>query len=261
MVQMNHETLRAVVAGRADLPIGELADQLASLGYDVVARVDGGREAVDAVRRLAPDAVVLDTHLADGLGVLVAQVVTRAAPGLAALVLSEHPAVADRNARPRWGAVSVLPSCADVAELDLEIRDAVKRARALAEVDVDVDAVPPTRVAAPVDEALIDEALVDEALVDEALVDEALIDEALIDEALIGEVSEGDSGAGDDVSDDASLLAGHRSIVERAIDAVATRTGMSAGDVLQLMEQEADESGQTLLDVAQSMLVEETVAA
>jgi len=234
MVQMNHETLRAVVAGRADLPIGELADQLASLGYDVVARVDGGREAVDAVRRLAPDAVVLDTHLADGLGVLVAQVVTRAAPGLAALVLSEHPAVADRNARPRWGAVSVLPSCADVAELDLEIRDAVKRARALAEVDV--DAVPPTRVAAPVDEALIDEALIDE-------------------------VSEGDSGAGDDVSDDAGLLDGHRSIVERAIDAVATRTGMSAGDVLQLMEQEADDSGQTLLDVAQSMLVEETATA
>jgi hypothetical protein len=61
--------------------------------------------------------------------------------------------------------------------------------------------------------------------------------------------------------DAALALDGHRSVVEQAIDAVAERTGMSAADVLHLMEQEADDSGQTLLEVAQSMLREESAVA
>jgi DNA-binding response OmpR family regulator len=204
MVKTITESLRAVVAEATDGGGRSVADRLTALGYDVVAQVAAGRDAVDAVRRFGPDAVVLETRLTDGLGVLVAQAVTRTSPGVAALVLSAHPAVIDPAMRPRWGAVSLLPSSANAEDLDFGVREAVARARALMESD---------GVAVEFPDAASDD-------------------------------------ADDDIEEDESL------IVERAIEAVCERAGLTPDAAMALMEQEADDSGQALVDVARAMLLE-----
>jgi DNA-binding NarL/FixJ family response regulator len=189
---------------------------LTAMGYEVVARLKGGREALDAAQRLTPDAVVFETELSDGLGVLAAQAVTQATPGLAAVVLSAHPAVADRAARPQWGAVSLLSLNVSEDELDADVRDAVARARALNVADAEV---------------------VEEAEVE--LDAELHEDEPLID--LGAAVS-----VGLDESDE--------SLIDRAIAAVSERSGLSPGDAFRLMEQEADDNQQSLREVAVAML-------
>ena len=196
MVTTNTPALRAVVVGGETL----VAERLTALGYEIVARVTAGREALDAARRLTPDAVVFETELSDGLGVLAAQAVTRATPGVAALILSAHPAAAIREARPQWGAVSLLSADAAEDELDSDVREAIARARALAGVETS-DIVEVEDVLEPVTET----------------------DEELVD---------------------------------RAIAAVAERSGMSPSDAFRLMEQEADDNGQTLRDVALTMLAD-----
>jgi DNA-binding response OmpR family regulator len=216
-----------------------VADRLTALGYDVVAHVAAGRDAVDAVRRFGPDAVVLETRLTDGLGVLVAQAVTRTAPGVAALVLSAHPAVIDPAMRPRWGAVSLLPSSADAADLDFGVREAVARARALVQSDGATVELP-------------------EEMSADAEMIESDVGEA---DVAKGELAEDDEMVAADVMDD---VAGDLSteveddsvIVERAIEAVCERAGLTPDAAMALMEQEADDSGQTLLDVARAMLIE-----
>jgi hypothetical protein len=132
--------------------------------------------------------------------VLAAQAVTRATPGVAALILSAHPAAAIREARPQWGAVSLLSADAAEDELDSDVREAIARARALAGVETS-DIVEVEDVLEPVTET----------------------DEELVD---------------------------------RAIAAVAERSGMSPSDAFRLMEQEADDNGQTLRDVALTMLAD-----
>jgi AmiR/NasT family two-component response regulator len=209
MVAANTQTIRAVVVGGDTL----VAERLTALGYDVVARVAAGREAIDAARRLTPDAVLFETELSDGLGVLAAQAVTRAMPGTAALILSAHPAAAIREARPQWGAISLMSANAVEDELDTDVRDAIARARAL----LSVETVP----AEDVDE---DEELLDLGV---AVVEEvATVEDVETDEALI----------------------------DRAIAAVSERAGISPSDAFRLMEQEADDNGQTLRDVALAMI-------
>ncbi|HWZ61209.1 MAG TPA: response regulator [Gemmatimonadaceae bacterium] len=233
MVVANTQTLRAVVVGRRS----SVADRLTALGYDVVARVAAGREAIDAARRLAPDAVLFETELPDGLGVLAAQAVTRATPGIAALILSRHPAAAIREARPDWGAVSLMAADAAEAELDADVRDAVARARALAEMpaaqaEVEFEA---ESVEAPA-AALVE-------IADEEMFD---LGAAMIEDELVP-ITE------PEVESDESLI-------DRAIAAVAERSGLSAGDALRLMEQEADDNGQSLREVALAMVQDEPEA-
>lgn len=239
MVTTTTESLRAVVAEVTEGGGRSVADRLTALGYDVVAHVAAGRDAVDAVRRFGPDAVVLETRLTDGLGVLVAQAVTRTAPGVAALVLSAHPAVIDPAMRPRWGAVSLLPSSADAADLDFGVREAVARARALVQSDGATVELP-------------------EEMSADAEMIESDVGEA---DVAKGELAEDDEMVAADVMDD---VAGDLSteveddsvIVERAIEAVCERAGLTPDAAMALMEQEADDSGQTLLDVARAMLIE-----
>jgi len=212
MVVANTDTIRAVVVGGES----SVADRLTALGYDVVARVAAGREAIDAARRLAPDAVFFETELSDGLGVLAAQAVTRATPGVAAVILSGHPAVANRDARPQWGAISLMAADAAEAELDTDVRDAIARARALAltpEAEVEAEAEETTE--------LFD-------------LGAAVVE----DEPVAGEESD-------------------EAVIDRAIAAVSERTGLSASEALRLMEQEADDNGQTLRDVALAMIGDE----
>jgi DNA-binding NarL/FixJ family response regulator len=212
MVVANTQTIRAVVVGGRS----SVADRLTALGYDVVARVAAGREAIDVARRLTPDAVFFETELTDGLGVLAAQAVTRATPGVAALILCGHPAAANRDARPQWGPVSLMAADAAEAELDADVRDAIARARAFV-------ASPEIEEAAEIEETpeLYD---LGAAVVDDELVAGEESDEALID---------------------------------RAIAAVSERTSLSASEALRLMEQEADDNGQSLREVAVAMLGDE----
>jgi DNA-binding NarL/FixJ family response regulator len=167
MVAANSGSIRAVVVGRQ----ASVAERFTAMGYEVVARLKGGREALDAARRLTPDAVVFETELADGLGVLAAQAVTQATPGVAAVVLSAHPAVVDRAARPQWGAVSLLSLNASSDELDADVRDAVARARAFggvaaAEVTEEEEEEPLIDLGAAVGVELVES---DEALIDRAI--------------------------------------------------------------------------------------------
>jgi hypothetical protein len=233
MVVANTQTIRAVVVGGPS----SVADRLTALGYDVVAQLAAGHEAIDAARRLSPDAVLFEAELSDGLAVVHAQAMTRATPGIAALILSVHPAAANREARPQWGAISLMAADAAEAELDTDVRDAIARARAFAEeplvavededeaIDEVVDAAP--GVALP---ELVEADVVAELVDDEALVD---LGAALIDEE----------------SDEA--------LVDRAIAAVAERAGLSPSDALRLMEQEADDNGQSLREVALAMVADE----
>jgi len=229
MVVANTQTIRAVVVGGPS----SVADRLTALGYDVVAQLAAGHEAIDAARRLSPDAVLFEAELSDGLAVVHAQAMTRATPGIAALILSVHPAAANREARPQWGAISLMAADAAEAELDTDVRDAIARARAfaeepLAEVDDEDEAIDAVVDAAPA--VALPELVDTEPVDDEALVD---LGAALIDEE----------------SDEA--------LVDRAIAAVAERAGLSPSDALRLMEQEADDNGQSLREVALAMVADE----
>src|SRR6266851_2371503 len=101
-------TIRVVLAESEISRSRLVAERLGALGYDVVARVKSGREAVEAVTASDADVVLFDLHLTDGLGVLSAVAATRARAGTAALVLTMHPAAGDRSMRPHWGAVELI---------------------------------------------------------------------------------------------------------------------------------------------------------
>src|SRR3954452_18806089 len=88
-------------------------------GFAVVAEADGARAGLEAVEKLAPDAVVLDVELPDGSGIDVCRVLTEANPKLVVLLVS-----ADGD-HGRWasdcGAVGYLPKArlgsADLVDL------------------------------------------------------------------------------------------------------------------------------------------------
>jgi DNA-binding NarL/FixJ family response regulator len=61
---------------------------LEARGYDVVAEAESAARALDAVERHEPHAVLLDVRLGDEDGFTVCDVLTRARPGLAVLLVS-----------------------------------------------------------------------------------------------------------------------------------------------------------------------------
>src|SRR5579862_8083811 len=126
-------SLRIVVAQSAVARTRAMSQRLAAMGYEVVAQVTTIREAVDAVSTTEPDAVLFDVHLSDGQGVHGAISVTRARLGTAALVLSTHPALADRAARPNWGPVVLISAAIADTDLDADVQEIVATARAMAE--------------------------------------------------------------------------------------------------------------------------------
>ena len=63
-------------------------DLLKARGYVVVAEADGADTAMEALRRLAPDAVLLDVCLGEESGYDVARALTGAAPDVAVLLVS-----------------------------------------------------------------------------------------------------------------------------------------------------------------------------
>jgi DNA-binding NarL/FixJ family response regulator len=215
-------SLRVVVAQSAMIRTRAMSQRLAALGYDVVAQVTTIREAVDAVSTTEPDAVLFDVHLSDGAGVHGAISVTRARVGTAALVLSTHPALADRAARPNWGPVALISANALDGDLDADVQEIVSTARAMADdaSDEAVDAAVDTVREIPDN------------------------DLPLVDVAV--EPTEAES---------------REVVVERAVAQIVARTRLTPADALKLMEEEADEDGRDILEVAAAILAEADQAA
>jgi DNA-binding NarL/FixJ family response regulator len=212
-------SLRVVVAQSGVVRTRAMAKRLAALGYEVVAQVSSVREAVDTVSVAEVDAVLFDVHLSDGAGVHGAVSATRARIGTAALVLSPHPALADRAARPNWGAVALISADTPDAELDADVQEVVATARALAEPEF-------PDMAREIDDK-------DLPLVDIAVEPTVLQAEAEPREA----------------------------VVERAVAQIVARTRLTPSDALKLMEEEADEDGRDILEVANAILAEADAAA
>jgi DNA-binding NarL/FixJ family response regulator len=197
-----------------------MSQRLAALGYDVVAQVTTIREAVDAVSTTEPDAVLFDVHLSDGAGVHGAISVTRARAGTAALVLSTHPALADRAARPNWGPVALISANVLDGDLDADVQEIVATARAIAD-EVAVDTV---REIPDNDLPLVDVDV-------------------------------------EPTEPEVELSESREIVVERAVAQIVARTRLTPADALKLMEEEADEDGRDILEVAAAILAEADQAA
>jgi DNA-binding NarL/FixJ family response regulator len=227
-------SLRVVVAQSAIARTRAMSQRLAALGYEVVAQVTTIREAVDAVSTTEADAVLFDLHLSDGHGVHGAISVTRARVGTAALVLSSHPALADRAARPNWGAVALIPAAAVDHELDADVQEIVATARAMAEPEFAEPEFAEPEFAEPAYDAAVEEV--------------ADRDIPLVDIAV--EPTEPEPEAEP-----------REAVVERAVAQIVARTRLTPADALKLMEEEADEDGRDILEIATAILAETDAAA
>jgi AmiR/NasT family two-component response regulator len=230
-------SLRVVVAQSAVVRTRAMSKRLAALGYDVVAQVTTIREAVDAVSTTEPDAVLFDVHLSDGAGVHGAISVTRARVGTAALVLSSHPALADRAARPNWGPVALISADTVDAELDADVQEIVATARAMAEPEF----------AEPVYDDAVEAVDVVEGI--DTVHEVADKDIPLVDLAV---------ESTDAVEPEAEP---REAVVERAVAQIVARTRLTPADALKLMEEEADEDGRDILEIATAILAEADAAA
>ncbi|HXB24182.1 MAG TPA: hypothetical protein VNV25_05605 [Gemmatimonadaceae bacterium] len=213
-------SLRVVVAQSAVIRTRAMSQRLAALGYDVVAQVTTIREAVDAVSTTEPDAVLFDVHLSDGAGVHGAISVTRARAGTAALVLSTHPSLSDRAARPNWGPVALISANTLDGDLDADVQEIVATARAIAD-EVAVDTV---REIPDNDLPLVDVDV-------------------------------------EPTEPEVELSESREIVVERAVAQIVARTRLTPADALKLMEEEADEDGRDILEIAAAILAEADQAA
>ena len=219
--------LRVVVAQSAAIRSRAMSQRLSALGYDVVAQVTTIREAVDAVSTTEPDAVLFDVHLSDGHGVHGAISVTRARVGTAALVLSAHPALAQRAARPNWGPVALISANTADNELDADVQEIVATARAMAEPE-------------------FAEAATDDVTGEVQEIPDK--DLPLVDIAVDATVAEPEAES-------------REVVVERAVAQIVARTRLTPADALKLMEEEADEDGRDILEIATAILAEADQAA
>jgi len=122
-------SLRILLAERRASAHSELSRRLKSRGHEVLARVTSAQGAIDYAGFLAPDVVLVSPVLEDTPGLTVAMAVAKKQPGVAAVVLTSHPAAADPTSRPRWGSVALLPVDAEADEMHEELWRAVMQAR------------------------------------------------------------------------------------------------------------------------------------
>lgn len=327
--------LRVLLAERRASAQSELSRRLTDLGHEVLARVTSAQGAVDYAGFLCPDVVLISPMLEDGIGIMAAMTVTRDRPGVAAVVLTDHPSVANPTARPNWGAIALLPIEADTSDLDGELRRAVSRAReaagqpalqayrptasmanassaapaAIAQIAVVPATDSPVADARAADGPTSDLGLPDiavpalmqvmsvEAAVavltdaeeseSDAAIDalDAMVNAAYdavtpvpgddapdtsrddIRETIDRDTDTVESGWGDDVAGvtvpDREMDAMGESddaIVARAVEQLVERSQLMRSDALRLMEQEAEDTDQSMADVARAMLGEGTNA-
>jgi DNA-binding NarL/FixJ family response regulator len=91
---------------------------LEASGYVVVGEAADGEQALEAARRLRPDAAVLDVQLPDADGFVLARRLADANDGLRILLTSVDPTVATPAALAQSGALKFVPKD-DLAVTDL----------------------------------------------------------------------------------------------------------------------------------------------
>jgi DNA-binding NarL/FixJ family response regulator len=274
--------LRVLLAERRASAHSDLSRRLASLGHEVLARVTSTQGAVDYAGFLCPDVVLVSPVLEDGIGITAAMSVTRGRPGVAAVVLTNHPAAASPAARPNWGAVALLPADADAADLDAELRRVVGMAREavsqagrqgtrpsvspapVAAVDPEILAAQDaTELASPVIVPALDAGYDDAVneLVDDVFDPPARDGEPTVPDAPI------DRGGSDETMAFAATTDGvglepkrGEDVVERAVQSLVERSRLLRADAIRLMEQEAEDTDQSVVDVARAMLGEDVGA-
>lgn len=286
--------LRVLLAERRANAHSELSRRLSRLGHEVLARVTSGQAALDYAALLRPDVVLVAPVLEDTAGVLTALNVTRELPGIAAVVLTCHPAAADPAARPNWGAVGLVPADAEPSDLDAELRGAVGRARALAESDgfadgatareagdsevtyaapngaaaadhmpsdlaipQDADMAPPSQPAAEADPQVdaADDSPGDSA--GDSTVMQPAVDGSGVAHLDVVLSTRGSTGVYLVDDGPASGYAAEGEVIRAATNVLVTRTGLPRSDVLRLMEQEAADLNQSLEAVARAVLGED----
>ena len=127
-------TLRVVVADDHGLTLSAVGDSLQSKGLIVEARAANARDAVDAVVKYRPDALLTDLDLGAGpSGIHVATRLRRRFPGLGVVILSGY---ADPRllpsampVAPRGTVYLVKNQVADVATVVAAVRESVDRAQ------------------------------------------------------------------------------------------------------------------------------------
>lgn len=278
--------LKVLLAERRASSHSELSRRLTRLGHEVLARVTSVQGAVDYAALLTPDVVLLSPVLEDGTGIAAAMTLTRGQTGIAAVVLTTHPAAADPSARPNWGAVALVPADAEPEDLDAELRRAVDRARAAASLGQGGVTAALAAIESEVEDA-VEEESVEANSASSARQDDV---EAMIDGAydvapskpsltpspanaadfddLLGSVADAEAEeaatpsfeVGGDVVGAVGGSAAAKSdddVVACAVETLTQRTGLSKADVMRLMQEEASDTSQTLADVARAMLGDE----
>ncbi|MFI5337850.1 MAG: ANTAR domain-containing response regulator [Opitutales bacterium] len=120
------EPLKVVIADDESLVINLIQDELESLGLRVVGKAADGRQAVELVRTLHPDVILMDIAMPELDGIAAAAAIQLEYP-IPVVILSAHDATDDveRATAAGVGAFLVKPPRAD--ELDRAISIAVAR--------------------------------------------------------------------------------------------------------------------------------------
>src|SRR5438067_1884873 len=106
-----------------------LVKTLSSLGHEVVAEVESGREAVALAQVHAPDVVVLDVHMPGVSGIEAAKQIATASPGTAVLLVTGDDTLRLSELDVlETAAISILPKGTRRKMLDSALRLAVARA-------------------------------------------------------------------------------------------------------------------------------------
>jgi CheY-like chemotaxis protein len=258
--------LRILLAERRASAHSELSRRLRSHGHEVLARVTSAQGAIDYAGLLTPDVVLFSPMLEDASGLTVAITVARKQPGVAAVVLTSHPAAADPASRPNWGSVALVPADAESDDLHTELWRAVSRARDAAafvhfdaadivpdgasdivvlEPDVDIAirdvAEPPTHAVLDAAAAAAAEAQTIAEMVDALYPPPSTLvpsTPAPLVVAAVTDESEAD-------------------VVARAASRLVERARLSRGTAMRLMEEEAADTGRAISNVARAMLGED----
>jgi ActR/RegA family two-component response regulator len=249
-------SLRILLAERRASAHSELSRRLKSRGHEVLARVTSAQGAIDYAGFLTPDVVLVSPVLEDAPGLTVAMAVAKKQPGVAAVVLTSHPAAADPAARPRWGSVALLPADAEADEMHEQLWRAVIQAReasAAAELSPAAE-VEPDELAWPPDAVLgigtpsVAGAGASGAIEDPSIAEmvDALYSPPAI-ELVTTPVIPGSRPSNPMQESDDDVIA-------RAASALVERARLTRVTAMRLMEQESAGTGQSIANVARAML-------
>ena len=124
--------IRVMVAEDDEGARALMMELLTGLGYEVVACVATGSDAVRSAAELKPDVVVLDVHMPDGSGIAAAEQISRENSGIAVVLYTgdEQLSLSDGELAST-AALALLPKPAPARVIDTTLRMAVSRAREL----------------------------------------------------------------------------------------------------------------------------------